>query len=194
MAYLVLEYGDTIIGEYEIDADCITIGSDSACTIAMRHDSVKPRHARIQRTGASRRIEALTPHAPILINGKPVTGGLLHDGDGVEIGGYTFRIYANKPAPAAPAEPAAQAHPPAATGAGAPSGLEDALIHIIRAQPFFSENDIHAALAQPEYGAFRIGRYKLRAALRHMGLSTRLKRYAYAKKHGWEASGPEPNA
>ncbi len=57
--------------------------------------------------------------------------------------------------------------------------LEDKICAIVAERPFQSDPDIRDRLKSDEYGNVEVGRFKLKALLKKLGLHTRLRRYQY---------------
>ncbi len=83
-ASLRLMQGKNEFRDWSIDYSANRIGSSEGCEIPLFGQSdVAPIHATIYRTPDAFTIDA---HAPTLVNGQPVTQGVLRSGDQIEVG------------------------------------------------------------------------------------------------------------
>lgn len=72
---------------FELEADLLTVGRDSANGIQLHDTEVSRRHAEIRRTGATFTITDLTSSNGTYVNGQQVTVRELANGDEVQLGG-----------------------------------------------------------------------------------------------------------
>lgn len=86
-AWVRVLYGRNEGKDYPIDRDGAYIGRDELADVPLRGDpQVAPRHAEIQMEGGC---YTLIPHAPMFLNGRPITAPVaLNDGDRFQIGSF----------------------------------------------------------------------------------------------------------
>jgi len=86
-AWVRVLYGRNEGKDYPIDRSGAIIGRDELADVPLRGDpQVAPRHAEILMTGGQ---YLLVPHAPLQVNGAPVSGQVtLNDGDQLQIGSF----------------------------------------------------------------------------------------------------------
>jgi len=76
------------------------IGSGAACEIRLEAPEISPLHSLICWSEHGFQLEAITPFPPLRVNGEPVEGAFLSDGDRIEIGPFEVVV---RQAPAASA-------------------------------------------------------------------------------------------
>jgi pSer/pThr/pTyr-binding forkhead associated (FHA) protein len=86
-AWVRVIYGRNEGKDYPIDRSGAIIGRDELADVPLRGDpQVAPRHAEILISGGQ---YLLIPHAPMLVNGTPVSGQVaLEDGDRLQVGSF----------------------------------------------------------------------------------------------------------
>jgi len=86
-AWVRVIYGRNEGKDYPIDRSGAIIGRDELADVPLRGDpQVAPRHAEILIAGGQ---YLLVPHAPVLVNGTPITGQVaLDDGDQLQVGSF----------------------------------------------------------------------------------------------------------
>ncbi len=86
-AWVRVIYGRNEGKDYPIDRSGAIIGRDELADVPLRGDpQVAPRHAEILISGGQ---YLLVPHAPVLVNGTPITGQVaLDDGDRLQVGSF----------------------------------------------------------------------------------------------------------
>lgn len=77
------------------------IGSGAACEIRLEAPEISPLHSLICWSEDGFQLEAITPFPPLRVNGEPVEGALLSDGDRIEIGPFEV-VVRQVPAASAP--------------------------------------------------------------------------------------------
>ncbi len=96
MPYLTLSSNRTV----PLQKASFTIGSDPTCDLALADRSVAPRHLILQPRGNGWQAATLNLHAPVFVNGQPITGlTLLHDGDRIRVGEGVELIWREADAP-----------------------------------------------------------------------------------------------
>jgi diguanylate cyclase (GGDEF)-like protein len=93
-ACMVLIYppGPDMGKRFPLSRNEVVLGRGGDCDVQVDRDSVSRRHARVFRSGDSWYVEDLQSTNGSYVNDKPVTKGLLHDGDFVKIGAAIFKF------------------------------------------------------------------------------------------------------
>ncbi len=96
MAKLILTLDGTVIREYEIDKDSITIGRKHGNDVQLNDLTVSGRHALVTTLGEHTYIDDLGSTNGTLLNGARVAKSQLKHGDTVQVGNYQFTYFANE--------------------------------------------------------------------------------------------------
>ena len=88
MAKLTLSLNGTLLNQYFIDKDCISIGRDTTNDIVISDAQLSREHARIVTVGEDHIAEDLQSSNGTLLNGNPLRRQILQHRDIIELGAY----------------------------------------------------------------------------------------------------------
>jgi pSer/pThr/pTyr-binding forkhead associated (FHA) protein len=91
MAKLVLSSGGTVLHQYFIDKDRLTIGRDEHNQIVIDDPAISREHASITTVGNDQILEDLQSSNGTLVNGTRISRQILHHGDVIEFGPFNLR-------------------------------------------------------------------------------------------------------
>ena len=91
MAKLVLSSGGTVIQQYFVDKERISIGRDTQNQVVIDDPAVSREHATITTIGNDQILEDLKSSNGTVVNGARIARHILQHGDVVELGPYTLR-------------------------------------------------------------------------------------------------------
>src|SRR5436190_3143165 len=91
MAKLVLSSGGTVLKQYFIDKETITIGRDPQSQVIIDDPAVSREHATVVTIGNDQILEDLKSSNGTVVNGGRISRHILQHGDVIELGPYTLR-------------------------------------------------------------------------------------------------------
>ena len=98
MAKLILTLDGTVIREYEIDKDSISVGRKHGNDIQLNDLTVSGRHALISQLGEHTYIDDLGSTNGTLLNGARVAKAQLNHSDTIQCGNYQFTFFSDEEA------------------------------------------------------------------------------------------------
>ncbi len=114
MAKLVLRFGQSVLKEYSLQTEPITIGRSPQSSICIDNPAVSFSHTKIYFKDGNYVVEDLNSLNGTFVNGKRVTQAVLRGGDLVEVGSHSIQFLIPPPGKEAPG--AAPAPAPAPSG------------------------------------------------------------------------------
>ncbi len=90
---LIVTYGNTTRKRRPLDRDLLLLGRAPACDIGLASPEVAPVHCIIVRTATGWRLrDCPGGRAATRINGRPIHEEMLHDGDVLQVGTFSFEV------------------------------------------------------------------------------------------------------
>lgn len=111
MAKLVLRFGPTVLKEYALGSNPVTIGRSPQSSLAIDNPAMSFHHARIIFDDGHYHLEDLNSTNGTFVNGKRITKVPLRGGDQIEVGNHTIQFLVPPPGGEAGAAPDAPAAP-----------------------------------------------------------------------------------
>lgn len=111
MPKLTLQFGPSVLKEYTLQTQPVTIGRSPQSSIHVDNPAVSHNHARIVYQDDGYYIEDLGSTNGTFLNGNRITRARLRPGDMIMVGKHTIRFLVERPGEAAPAVPTAPQAP-----------------------------------------------------------------------------------
>ena len=96
MAKLTLQFGTTLLKEYTVHRQVVTIGRSPQSTIIIDNPAVSHDHAKIYAEGYDFYLEDLGSLNGTFLNGSRIGRALLRPGDTIAVGKHTIRFTAEQ--------------------------------------------------------------------------------------------------
>jgi pSer/pThr/pTyr-binding forkhead associated (FHA) protein len=90
---LVVQDGRLSGSRWSLAVPLTLIGQAESCDVRLQDDAIHPCHCVLALDAAGLHLRDLPGDGSTLVNGAPVSQCLLHDGDLVSVGPFTFRVY-----------------------------------------------------------------------------------------------------